>query len=194
MSDDLIRAEGQAPPKCASRADNADRVHQRSRPEHDRSADHMATGARRHHNHHSPAAVSASATKGRRAVHARRLSGDGTVGARPLPVVAPAGTEAREPPAVSQVRGRQPAVRPPNLPQLPQLPHAEVRDSTGANYQSEHGRLSEVNGSRAPGEAVDGRRIEANALFEVPAPATDLRVVFRSPAHPGDEEVGVTLN
>ncbi len=77
---------------------------------------------------------------------------------------------------------------------LPQLPHAEIRDPTGANYQSEHGRLSEVNGARAPGEVVDGRRIGATALFEVPAPATDLRVVFRAPAGPGDEEVGVALN
>ncbi len=76
---------------------------------------------------------------------------------------------------------------------LSELPRADVRDSTGRSYQSEHGRFSEVNGSRTAGGAMDGRKIEGNALFEVPASATGLTVVFRSPARPGDEGVVVAL-
>ena len=73
------------------------------------------------------------------------------------------------------------------------LPLVEVRDSTGASYRSEHGRVSAVAGSSTAGEVPAARRMESNAVFEVPASATGLRVVVRSAARPGDEGVVVTL-
>lgn len=77
---------------------------------------------------------------------------------------------------------------------LSDLPAIELRDSTGASYQSEHGRLSVVGGSRTPGELPAGRRMESSAVFEIPASATGLGVAFRSPAGPGGREVVVSLD
>ena len=59
------------------------------------------------------------------------------------------------------------------------LPSVEVRDSTGAIYQSAHGRLSVVGGSRSPGELPGGERVETSAVFEIPASATGLQAAFR---------------
>lgn len=64
------------------------------------------------------------------------------------------------------------------------LPSIEVRDSTGARYQSQHGRLGAIS---------SGRRMENNALFEVPASATGLRVLFAARDRPGDEGAVVIL-
>ena len=69
------------------------------------------------------------------------------------------------------------------------LPGVELRDSTEASYQSEHGRLSVVGGSRTPGELPAGKRMETSAVFEIPASATGLRVAFRSLTGPGDRVV-----
>ncbi|MGH9277314.1 MAG: DUF4352 domain-containing protein [Acidimicrobiales bacterium] len=77
---------------------------------------------------------------------------------------------------------------------LSDLPAVELRDSTGASYQSEHGRLSVVGGSRTFGELPAGTRMETSAVFEVPESATDLRVAFRSLLSPGHEEAVVILN
>ena len=76
---------------------------------------------------------------------------------------------------------------------LSDLPSVELRDSSGAGYRSEHGRLSMTNGARTPGELPAGRRMEASALFEVPASATRLSVAFR-PLFGPDQEVMVTLD
>jgi hypothetical protein len=75
---------------------------------------------------------------------------------------------------------------------LSALPSVELRDSTGAGYQSEHGRMSVINGSRTPGELATGRRIESNTLFDIPASATGLGVTFRLPSSP--ETAVVTLD
>ena len=77
---------------------------------------------------------------------------------------------------------------------LSALPAVELRDSTGASYQSEHGRLSVVGGSRAPGELPSGKSMETSAVFEVPGSATGLRVAFRSLGSPGREEAVVILD
>lgn len=77
---------------------------------------------------------------------------------------------------------------------LSHLPRAEVRDSAGVSYVSEHGRLSDVDGSRTAGGMGGARTIEANGLFEVPASATGLSIVFRSPARPGAEGIVVALD
>ncbi len=74
------------------------------------------------------------------------------------------------------------------------LPSVEVRDSTGVTYQSEHGRVSVVAGSRNPGELVAGKRMESNLLFEVPASETGLRVAFRLKDRSGDAGVVVNLD
>lgn len=75
---------------------------------------------------------------------------------------------------------------------LSALPAVELRDSTGAGYQSEHGRMSVINGSRTPGELATGRRMESNTVFDIPASATGLRVTFRLPSSP--ETAVVTLD
>ena len=72
------------------------------------------------------------------------------------------------------------------------LPSVELRDSSGAGYRSEHGRISMANGARTPGELPPGRSMEASAMFEVPASATGLAVAFRPWSGPG-QEVMVTL-
>jgi len=74
------------------------------------------------------------------------------------------------------------------------LPGVELRDSTDASYQSEHGRLSVVGGSRTPGELPAGKRMETSAVFEIPTSATGLRVAFRSLTSPGHQRVVVTLD
>ena len=63
------------------------------------------------------------------------------------------------------------------------LPAVELHDSTGARYQSEHGRVSVINGSPAPGKPATGPRMENNTFFDIPAPATGLEVTFRLPAN-----------
>ena len=73
------------------------------------------------------------------------------------------------------------------------LPSVELRDSSGAGYRSEHGRISMANGARTPGELAPGRSMETSAMFEVPAPATRLSVAFR-PLSGADQEVVVTLD
>lgn len=75
---------------------------------------------------------------------------------------------------------------------LSALPVVELRESTGAAYQSEHGRMSVINGSRTPGELATGRRMESNTVFDIPASATGLRVAFRLPSSP--ETAVVTLD
>lgn len=75
---------------------------------------------------------------------------------------------------------------------LTALPVVELRDSSGAAYQSEHGRMSVINGSRRPGELATGRRMESNAVFDIPASATGLRGGFRLPSSP--ETAVVTLD
>ncbi|MGI8810411.1 MAG: hypothetical protein ACR2KK_21680 [Acidimicrobiales bacterium] len=77
---------------------------------------------------------------------------------------------------------------------LSELPAPELLDSTGTSYRSEHGRLSMVGGARTPGEFPPGKRMEASALFEIPASATGLRVAFRAPAGPDAQGVMVTLD
>ena len=78
--------------------------------------------------------------------------------------------------------------------EVSELPSVEIRDSTGGTYRSEHGRLSVVAGSRAPGEPAGGHRMESSAMFEVPASATGLRVTFRSVAAQDDRAVVVSLD
>ena len=70
---------------------------------------------------------------------------------------------------------------------LSDLPSVEVRDSTGAGYESAHGRLSVAGGSRNGAEVGPGKRMESSVLFEVPSSATGLRVAFRSHDRPQDE-------
>lgn len=77
---------------------------------------------------------------------------------------------------------------------LSELPAIEVRDSTGAGYRSEHGRVSVIGGSGAPGELAAGKSMESNAVFEVPAGASGLVVTFRSPLSPSEQPVLVTVN
>lgn len=74
---------------------------------------------------------------------------------------------------------------------LSELPAIELRDSTGAGYRSEHGRVSMVGGSGAPGELAAGKSMESSAVFEVPAGASGLQVSFRSPS---EQPVLVTVN
>ena len=76
---------------------------------------------------------------------------------------------------------------------LSDLLSVELRDSSGAGYRSEHGRLSMTNGARTPGELPAGRSMETSALFEVPASATSLSVAFRPLSSP-DQEVMVTFD
>jgi hypothetical protein len=76
---------------------------------------------------------------------------------------------------------------------LSELPVIELRDSTGAGYRSEHGRVSVVGGSGAPGELPAGKIMESNAVFEVPDSASGLQVTFRSLVSPSEQQV-VTLN
>lgn len=76
---------------------------------------------------------------------------------------------------------------------LSDLPSVELRDSSGASYRSEHGRLSMANGARSPGELPGGKSMQTSAIFEVPASATSLTVAFRPRSHPG-QEVMVTLD
>ena len=52
--------------------------------------------------------------------------------------------------------------------------------------------MSVINGSRTPGELATGERMESNALFDIPASATGLRVTFRLPTSP--ETAVVTLD
>ena len=73
------------------------------------------------------------------------------------------------------------------------LPSVELRDSSGAGYRSEHGRISMVNGARTPGEVPPGKSTETTAMFEVPASATSLSVAFRPPSAP-HQGVVVTLD
>lgn len=75
---------------------------------------------------------------------------------------------------------------------LSDLPSVELRDSSGAGYRSEHGRLSMTNGVRTPGELTAGTSMETSAMFEVPASETSLSVAFRPLSRP-DQEVMVTL-
>jgi len=77
---------------------------------------------------------------------------------------------------------------------LSDMPAVELHDSTGAEYRSEHGRLSVVGGSRAPGELPAGKRMETSAVFEVPGPATGLRAAFRTPGRAGEQGVMVALD
>jgi hypothetical protein len=74
------------------------------------------------------------------------------------------------------------------------LPAVEVRDATGAAYQSEHSRLSLVAGARGPGELAPGKRMESSVLFEIPASVNGLRVAFRTLAGPGGQTVLVSLD
>lgn len=76
---------------------------------------------------------------------------------------------------------------------LSELPVIELRVSTGAGYRSEHGRVSVVGGSGAPGELPAGKGMESNAVFEVPDSASGLQVTFRSLVSPSEQQV-VTLN
>jgi hypothetical protein len=73
----------------------------------------------------------------------------------------------------------------PTSQSLSGLPTVELRDSTGTRYQSEHGRVSAINGSRTPGEPATGRRMESDTFFDIPASATGLGVTFRLPTSPG---------
>jgi hypothetical protein len=73
------------------------------------------------------------------------------------------------------------------------LPAVQLRDSTGAEYRSQHGRASVI-GSQTPGEFAPGERMETNAVFEVSASATGLRVTFLSSARPGAETAVVNLD
>ena len=75
----------------------------------------------------------------------------------------------------------------PDALDLSDLPSVDVRDTTGATFRSEHGRLSMAAGARTPGQLPAGKRMEASAVFEVPASATGLRAAFR--AGPQPEEV-----
>ena len=72
------------------------------------------------------------------------------------------------------------------------LPAVTLRDSGGAGYQSEHGRLSIAAGARLPGELPAGKHMETSALFEVPASATGLEAFFR-PVDSGAQGATVAL-
>ena len=76
--------------------------------------------------------------------------------------------------------------------ELSALPAVQLRDSTGAGYQSGHGRMSVINGSPTPGELATGRRMESNSVFDIPASATGLQVAFGLPTRP--ETAVVTLD
>ena len=76
---------------------------------------------------------------------------------------------------------------------LSDLPSVELRDSSGAGYRSEHGRISMTSGVRTPGELPGGNGMQTSAMFEVPASATSLSVAFRPLSGP-DQGVMVTLD
>ena len=76
---------------------------------------------------------------------------------------------------------------------LSDLPSVELRDSSGASYQSEHGRVSMTGGARTPGELPGGRSMNTSAMFEVPTSATNLSVAFR-PRTGADQGVVVSLD
>ena len=78
--------------------------------------------------------------------------------------------------------------------ELSHLPAVELRDSIGAAYKSEHGRVSLSGGSGAPGELAPDKKMDSSRLFAVPTSATGLRVVFRSDTSSGAESAVVTLD